>query len=92
MWQTWNNCGSAILAMNMSYYGHLVNQADIGAVLRPYMDDKNVSPEELAGFARTQGLHAVVRVNGNTGRLRQLLDDGIPVLSRLGMSLSPTMV
>jgi hypothetical protein len=80
MWQTWNNCGPATLAMNMNYFGFAISQAEIGASLRPYADDKNVSPDELAAYARTRGLHAQVRVNGDTGLLRQLLDGGIPVL------------
>jgi hypothetical protein len=80
VWQTWNNCGPATLAMNLSYFGSRVTQADIAAALRPYEDDKNVSPEELAVVASSQGLHALVRSNGNGERLRQLLAAGIPVL------------
>jgi tetratricopeptide (TPR) repeat protein len=80
MWQTWNNCGPATLAMNLSYFGLETSQADCAAVIRPNKEDKNVSPEELAVFARTQGLAALVRVNGNAGRLRALLAAGIPVL------------
>jgi tetratricopeptide (TPR) repeat protein len=80
MWQTWNNCGPATLAMNLSYFGRRVPQADIAAALRPYEDDKNVSPEELAAYARSQGLHALARSNGNVERLRQLLAAGVPVL------------
>ncbi|MEZ4712257.1 MAG: hypothetical protein R3A44_34025 [Caldilineaceae bacterium] len=30
-WQTWNNCGPATLAMNLSYFGSPLNQADIGS-------------------------------------------------------------
>lgn len=79
-WQTWNNCGPATLSMNLSYFGTRVGQDKIGAVLRPEKDDKNVSPEELAAFARSQGLSAAVRVNGDAARLRALLGAGIPVL------------
>jgi len=80
MWQTWNNCGPATLAMNLSYYGSTLGQADTGAVLRPNPEDKNVSPEELATFARTQGYQAQVRVNGNTELMRTLLSNNIPVI------------
>ncbi len=79
-WQTWNNCGPATLAMNMSYFGGKLSQADVAAVLRPYKDDKNVNPEEMAAFARAHGLQATVRVNGDADRLRQLLAAGVPVL------------
>lgn len=80
MWQTWNNCGPATLAMNLSYYGSTLSQADVGAALRLYEDDKNVGPEEMAVFARSQGFNALVRVNGDADRLRLLLSNDIPVL------------
>jgi tetratricopeptide (TPR) repeat protein len=80
MWQTWNNCGPATLAMNLSYYGSPLSQADVGAALRHYEDDKNVGPEEMAVFARSQGFNALVRVNGDADRLRLLLSNSIPVL------------
>lgn len=79
-WQTWNNCGPATLAMNLSFYGSALTQADIGAVLRPYPDDKNVSPYELVNFAQRQGLRAVELVNGNDDLLRTLVSNGVPVL------------
>lgn len=79
-WQTWNNCGPATLAMNLSYYGLPLTQKQTAAVLKPNWDDKNVSPDELAAYARGQGLEALVRVNGSPERLRQFIDAGIPVL------------
>ncbi|NLE75826.1 MAG: tetratricopeptide repeat protein [Chloroflexi bacterium] len=79
-WQTWNNCGPATLALALSYFGSELGQGEIGAALRPYEDDKNVSPEELAAYARGQGFRAVVRVNGSADRLRLLLSNGLPVL------------
>ena len=80
MWQTWNNCGPATLAMNLSYYGSPLSQADVGAALRLYEDDKNVGPEEMAVFARSQGFNALVGVNGDADRLRLLLSNSVPVL------------
>lgn len=79
-WQTWNNCGPATLAMNLSYFDIEIGQDTVGAALRPFKDDKNVSPEELAAYAQTQGLHATARVNGDAQRLRHLLAAGVPVL------------
>ncbi len=79
-WQTWNNCGPATLAMNLSFFGSPLDQAAIGAVLRPYPDDKNVSPQELVQFAQTQGYRAVELVNGSDDLLRTLVSNGIPVL------------
>jgi tetratricopeptide (TPR) repeat protein len=79
-WQTWNNCGPATLAMQLGYFGSRLSQADVAAVLRPYRDDKNVNPAEMADYARAQGVNALVRVNGDDERLKRLLAAGVPVL------------
>lgn len=79
-WQTWNNCGPATLAMNLSYFGVQHGQDTVAATLRPYRDDKNVNPWEMAEYARRQGLRSIARVNGDAGRLRALVDAGVPVL------------
>ncbi len=79
-WQTWNNCGPATLAMQLSYFGSDVKQEAIRRLLRPNKEDKNVSPWELVSFARAQGYNALVRVNGDSERLRLLLSNDIPVL------------
>lgn len=79
-WQTWNNCGPATLTMNLSYYGLPVTQAEAAKVLKPNKDDKNVSPDQMAAYARSQGLNALVRVNGDFDRLRRLISAGVPVL------------
>lgn len=88
-WQTWNNCGPATLAMNLSYFGSTLDQAAIGAVLRRHPDDKNVSPEELAAFAAGQGYHAQMRVNGSPELMRLLLSNGIPVLIETWLEEDP---
>jgi tetratricopeptide (TPR) repeat protein len=79
-WQTWNNCGPATLTMNLSYYGLPATQAAAAKVLKPNKDDKNVSPEQMAAYARAQGLNALLRVNGDSARLRRLVSAGVPVL------------
>lgn len=79
-WQTWNNCGPATLAMNLSHFGSTLNQADIGAILRQNYDDKNVTPQELVAFAQQQGFNAQMRVNGNAALIKTLLANDIPVL------------
>ena len=79
-WQTWNNCGPATLAMQLSYFGSALDQAAIGSVLRPFPDDKNVSPHELVQFAQEQGYHAIKLVNGNDDLLRTLVGNSLPVL------------
>ncbi len=79
-WQTWNNCGPATIAMNLSYFGSAIDQAQAGAVLRLSEDDKNVSPYELVAYAQAQGYVSQRLVNGSTDLARTLLSNGIPVL------------
>jgi hypothetical protein len=79
-WQTWNNCGPVTITMNLSYYGRTETQVDAAPVLKPNKDDKNVSPYELAAYARTLGYEAVVRVGGNLDLLKQLLSNDLPVI------------
>ena len=88
-WQTWNNCGPATLAMNLSYYGSDPDQATVGAALRRHPDDKNVGPEELAAYARSRGFYATVRVGGDAATARALLAAGIPLLIETWLEESP---
>jgi tetratricopeptide (TPR) repeat protein len=80
MWQTWNNCGPATLATNLSFFNHYLDQAEVAAVLKPNRDDKNVSPEEMVAYAQSQGFQARVFINGNEERLKLLLSNYIPIL------------
>lgn len=80
VWQTWNNCGPATLSMCLSFWGSAVGQEEIRLVVRPNPEDKHAGPEELADVARTQGLNALVRVDGSTETLRQLVASGVPVM------------
>lgn len=88
-WQTWNNCGPATLSMQLSYFGSPLTQEDIRKVLRHHPDDKNVNLDELAAFARGQGLQAAVLFDGNADTLRQWLNAGIPVLVETWLEPEP---
>jgi len=63
-YQGWNNCGPATLAMNLSFFGWTGNQYDAAKFLKPDTEDKNVSPDQLAAYARSVGFQAQPRVNG----------------------------
>ena len=89
MWQTWNNCGPATLATNLSFFDHYVEQAEVASVLKPNPDDKNVNPDEMIAYARAQGFQARVFVNGNFERLRLLLSNGVPVLIETWLEREP---
>jgi tetratricopeptide (TPR) repeat protein len=80
-WQTWNNCGPATVTMGMSYFGGTATQVEAAQALKPNRDDKNVSPHELAAYARTTGLEAIVRRGGSIEQLKQLLNHNIPVIA-----------
>jgi tetratricopeptide (TPR) repeat protein len=79
-WQTWNNCGPATIAMNLSYYGRPETQVDSALFLKPNPDDKNVNPQELASYAQSLGFGAVTRVGGELDQLKQFLSNGFPVI------------
>ncbi len=79
-WQTWNNCGPATLSFQLSYFGSALRQEDIRRALRPNKEDKNVNLGEMAAFAQSQGLQALMRTHGDADRLRLFLSNGLPVL------------
>lgn len=79
-WQTWNNCGPATITTYMSYFGHPQTQAEAALFLKPNRDDKNVSPQELAAYAHSVGMEAIVRQGGSIDQLKKLLHTGFPVL------------
>jgi tetratricopeptide (TPR) repeat protein len=83
VWQDWNNCGPATLSMVLSYYGRSETQYDVGTAVKPNKWDLNVSPWELAAYARSLGLEALVREGGRIGLIKRFLDRGIPVMLEL---------
>lgn len=48
--------------------------------MRPNRWDLNVSPPELADYARSLELFALVRKGGRTETIKRLLEHGIPVM------------
>ena len=83
--QRFNNCGPTTLRMYLSYFGFTRDtQVQIANVLKPNKDDRNVSPDELIGYAQAKGFHAIARVNGDTERLKQFLSNDLPVMIEEG--------
>ncbi len=78
--QGWNNCGPTTLAMALSFWGRPETQYDVAPALKPDPEDKNISPEEMAGYVRGLGLEAVVRVGGDLTLLKRLVAAGFPVV------------
>lgn len=79
-YQRYNNCGPVTIGMAMSYFGSSLNQYSIAPVLKPNRQDKNVSPDEMAAFARSKGFGVHLGVAGDLALLRRLLDAGFPVI------------
>lgn len=85
VFQEWNNCGPATLVMALTHFGRVYSQRDTAAALRPNEEDRNVTPQEMAGFVNTQdGLRAVARINGDLDLLKRLLANDVPVIIEIG--------
>ncbi len=84
--QDWNNCGPATLAMALSIFDVQQTQYDTAAIVKPNAEDRNVSPEQMAGYIQDQtGLNAKMRVNGTLPLLKTLLANDFPVIIEIGM-------
>ncbi|MBK8419340.1 C39 family peptidase [Candidatus Villigracilis saccharophilus] len=89
--QTPNNCGPATLSMALHMYGWEGTQADIAAFIKPVTGDRNVNPEELRYYVRTQAgwLNLEYRVGGNIETLKRLIAANYPVIVESVTSLDP---
>lgn len=79
-YQRLNNCGPVTIGMALSRWGSTLNQYDIAPRLKPHRGDVNVSPEELAAFARSQGMDVYLSRGGDRPLLKRLLAAGYPVV------------
>jgi tetratricopeptide (TPR) repeat protein len=89
--QTPNNCGPATLSMALHIYGWEGNQRDIANVVKPVVGDRNVNPEELRYYVKTQAgwLNMEYRVGGNIEQLKRLLAANYPVMVESVTALDP---
>ncbi|HEU4740396.1 MAG TPA: C39 family peptidase [Meiothermus sp.] len=83
-YQRFNNCGPVTVGMAMSFWGNRLTQYQIAPVLKPNKADKNVSPEELATYARSKGYRVHYGVAGDLSLLKQLLAAGFAVIAESG--------
>jgi len=85
MYQTWNNCGPANLAMALSFWGWSGDQRDTAAYTKPNPRDKNVMPYELADFVTDEtSLSTLARVAGDLETLKAFIAAGFPVIVEKG--------
>ncbi len=89
--QTPNNCGPATLSMMLHIYGWEGNQKDISDLVKPIVGDRNVNPEELRYYVRTQAgwLNMEYRVGGNIEQLKRLIAANYSVMVESVTSLDP---
>lgn len=93
VYQTFNNCGPATLSMLLSFYGIEVSQQEIADDLRPFQqvkgigDDKSVTLDELAGFAKKKNLETYKRPGGDMEKLKLFLENNIPILTITWLNL-----
>jgi hypothetical protein len=84
--QTWNNCGPATLSMALSYFDIFHSQEQVAQAIKPDPEDRNVTPEEMAGYVTNQTeLKALSRANGDLQTVRRLLSEEIPVIVEYGL-------
>ena len=81
-YQRLNNCGPVTIGMAMSYWGGKLTQYQTAPVLKPNKADKNVSPNEMAAYARSQGYAVWQGVAGDLGLLKRLVAAGYPVIAQ----------
>jgi tetratricopeptide (TPR) repeat protein len=67
--------------MALSAHGVVLDQLEVAARMKPDREDTNVTPDEIARFARAQGFVAFAGLNGRTELLRALVSAGIPVIA-----------
>jgi hypothetical protein len=85
MYQSWNNCGPANLAMALTYWGWEGDQRDTAAFLKPNARDRNVMPYEMQDYVQSEaGLGALVRVGGDLQTLKAFVAAGFPVIVEKG--------
>jgi hypothetical protein len=81
----WNYCAPASLAMQLTYWGWDGTREDVGHYVKPFEEDKNVMPYELADYVTSQTeLSAVIRTGGTLDLLKRLVANGYVVLIEKG--------
>ncbi len=91
-YQTWNNCGGANLTMALSYFGWNFDQNVARAWLKPTIEDKNVSPWQMAAFVNEgqtdlPNVGALWRYGGTLDLVKALVSSGFPVIVESGYNV-----
>lgn len=85
VYQGFNNCGPANLAMILNFWGWEGDQKTTEAVLKPFIKDRNVMPYEMLGYVQEQTqLNGIVRYGGDLEMVKKLVASGFPVVIERG--------
>lgn len=90
VYQDWNNCGPANLTMALSYFGWSNGQAAAQQFLKPNIEDKNVTPSEMAQYVNEHAnldVRAIWRYGGTLDLLKRFIAAGFPVLAESGYDI-----
>lgn len=87
--QGWNNCGPANVTQVLHKFGWTGTQNDAAAYLKPWTEDKNVSPWQIVtyvnnNFQDTLGLRALYRYGGTLRLLKLLMANDFGVIIEKG--------
>jgi len=84
-YQRFNSCGPTNLALALRYWGWVGDQMDVEQVVKPRLEDRNVTPSEMLTYVQEQTeLDAVLRLGGEVDLLKRLVAGGYPVLIERG--------
>lgn len=84
--QNFNNCGPTNMTMVLNFYGEPITQTDAAEYLKPNLQDRNVSPWQMADYVNEffTTVRAKVFVGGNLTDLKQFITNGLPVIIEKG--------
>jgi hypothetical protein len=83
--QDWNNCGPTNITMALSFFGWQRDPDFAQEMIRPNVEDKNVSPNELVAFVNQQSfVKGIWRIGGDLDLLRTLIASNFPVVIETG--------
>lgn len=84
-YQRLNSCGPTNLALILRYWGWVGDQIDIEQVVKPRLEDLNVTPQEMLTYIQEHtAQEAVLRYGGTVDLLKRLVAAGYPVLVERG--------
>ncbi len=84
-YQRLNSCGPTNLALILRYWGWVGDEIEIEKVVKPRLEDLNVTPQEMLGYVQNNTQQdAILRLGGTVELLKRLIAAGYPVMVERG--------